>query len=149
MTQYSSLATLVEFTKNKTEQAATKLQSLIGTRADALRQLGALEDYRQDYALRLQAATQTGLSASNYRNFRRFIATLDEAISQQNGAVAQIDANLASGRTHWQDEKRKLNSFEALVSRRAQQEVESVNRSEQRTSDEISANQFRRLGPSY
>jgi flagellar FliJ protein len=145
MAKHNPLNTLIDLAKNDADEAAKQLQRLMGGRNEAAQQLSMLQEYRQDYAERLHKAAEIGLSASNYHNFRQFIATLDEAISLQNGVVAQIDLKLENGRRQWQSEKRRLNSFETLVTRQARQQTLRDNRNEQRANDEISANQFRRM----
>src|SRR3546814_19053350 len=86
-------------------------------RTHAQSQLSILDTYRADYTQRLQQTTEDGVSASNYHNFRRFIATLDEAISQQNRVVAQIDARIQAGQQQWYAEKRRTRPFETLKAR--------------------------------
>ncbi|MDS1141137.1 flagellar export protein FliJ [Pusillimonas sp. SM2304] len=145
MAKHSALPTLIDLAQNGADEAGKQLQLLMNERNNAETQLSTLQVYRQDYAERLQKATENGLSASNYHNFRQFIATLDEAISQQNRVVAQIDSKLEHGRQRWYSEKRRLNSFEALQTRQTQQQLVRDNRAEQLVSDEFSANMYRRV----
>ncbi|AEC19325.1 flagellar protein FliJ [Pusillimonas sp. T7-7] len=140
---------LIDLARDGANQAGKQLQALTSERASADQQLSMLLVYRQDYAERLSKAAEIGLSASNYHNFRQFIATLDEAITQQNRVVAQIDARIEQGRRHWHAEKRRVSSFEALQSRERQQQLVRENRAEQLASDEISANLFRRARQSH
>lgn len=149
MASTSSLNVLIDLAKDGANEAGKALQLLTVERSKAESQLSMLHDYRLDYAQRLQKATETGLSASNYHNFRQFIATLDDAISQQNSIVAQMDVRIEKGRQQWYAEKRRLSSFEALQSRQTRQRIVRVNRSEQLASDEISANLYRRAQHSY
>ncbi len=149
MAKHNPLNTLVDLAKNDADEAAKQLQRLMGSRNEAVQQLSMLQEYRQDYAERLHKTAESGLSASNYHNFRQFIATLDEAISLQNGVVAQIDLKLESGRQQWQSEKRRVNSFETLLTRQARQQALRDSRTEQRANDEISVNQFRRMQNAY
>ncbi|MAK56424.1 MAG: flagellar export protein FliJ [Pusillimonas sp.] len=149
MAKNSALNTLIDLTKDKTNDVAKQLQSLTTTRKSAHEQLETLHTYRQDYAQRLQQAMSTGLSAANYHNFRQFIATLDDAISQQNKVVAQIDANVELRKKEWVDQKRQLSSFETLLSRQERQAAQRENRLEQRTNDELSMNLFRRARQSH
>ena len=114
MAKSSALTTLIDLTKDKTNDVAKQLQNLTSSRQSAHEQLETLHTYRQDYAQRLQQAMTTGLSAANYHNFRQFIATLDDAISQQNKVVAQIDANVELRKKEWVDQKRQLSSYETL-----------------------------------
>lgn len=149
MASTSSLNVLIDLAKDGANEAGKALQLLTTERNKAESQLSTLHDYRLDYAHRLQKATETGLSASNYHNFRQFIATLDEAISQQNSIVAQMDARIEKGRQQWYAEKRRLSSFEALQSRQTRQHNVRINRSEQLANDEISANLHRRAHHTY
>ena len=84
------------------------------------------------------------MTASNYLNFHRFLNTLDEAISQQNTIVAQSETRLAAGRQQWQAERQRLGAFEALQNRQKQQQALREAKREQRASDEIAANLYRR-----
>ncbi len=149
MASTSSLNILIDLAKDGATEAGKQLQLLTTERSKAESQLSMLHDYRLDYAQRLQKATETGLSASNYHNFRQFIATLDEAISQQNNIVAQMDVRIEKGRQQWYAEKRRLSSFETLQSRQSRQQLARANRSEQLASDELSANMYRRVHHSH
>jgi flagellar FliJ protein len=144
MASHASLETLIGLAKNQMEAAYRQIQQLMNDRRDAERQLQALQSYRHDYALRLQSASEGGLSASNYHNFRRFIATLDDAITQQNKVMAQIESRLLGGRQEWNAQKRRLNSYETLLERDARAQKYRENRDEQRSSDEIAMNLARR-----
>lgn len=146
MTKPSPLNTLIDLARNDTDEAARTLAELANSRRDAENQLQALHSYRKDYAERLQKVSQSGLSASNYHNFRQFIATLDEAISQQNRILEQIDARMQKGRDAWQAEKKRLSSFETLQTRQLRQQAVLESRREQRLNDEISARGFRGMG---
>lgn len=138
------LAVLIELSRGRVEEAGRLLAELDAQRRQAQGQLDTLDGYRSDYARRLQASTRDGVTASNYHNFRRFIATLDEAISQQNKIIAQIDTRLDAGRQRWYAEKRRLSSYEALKARQDRQALYREQRLEQRLSDELSAGLHRR-----
>jgi flagellar FliJ protein len=138
------LPMLIELAQGKVDEIGRTLNELSTQRRHAKSQLDMLDGYRGDYTVRLQHATEAGLSASNYHNFRRFIATLDEAITQQNRIIAQIDSRIATGRQQWYVEQRRLSSYETLKVRRDKQMRYQEQRREQRTSDEISAGLYRR-----
>lgn len=144
MADYSPLPMLIDLAQGKVDDAGRTLSELTAQRHHAKSQLDTLDTYRADYAVRLQQATEGGLSASNYQNFRRFIATLDEAISQQNRIITQIDTKIQTGRQQWYVEKRRLNSYETLKARQDQQAQYRETRREQRASDEVSAGLYRR-----
>lgn len=135
---------LINLAKESTDEAARLLGRLTAERSNAQRQLSMLHDYRQDYLERLQQSMTSGMAASDCHNYQRFIGTLDDAIGQQQGVLNQAEENLSKGRLYWQQEKRKLNSYDALAQRelRAQALVES--RREQRANDEYSARMVQR-----
>lgn len=144
MSPETPLDVLIGLAQKKLDDAGRMLAGLGIERKAAQGQLGTLDDYRLDYARRLQRTTQDGLSATNYRNFRQFIATLDEAIRQQNRVIAQIDLRLEAGRKQWYEEKQRLRSYEALKNRRIRQLQVLDQRQEQRASDEDAASLLRR-----
>lgn len=134
---------LIGLAKESTDEAARVLGRLNAERIQAERQLTMLYDYRQDYLQRLQQAMQTGMSAADCHNYQRFISTLDDAIGQQTDVLRVADDHLAQGRHNWQQEQRKLNSFDALSQRQVRAAQVAENRREQRVSDEFSARLMR------
>lgn len=146
MSRENRMNVLIELAQNGVDAAAGSLQSISQQHEQALHQMHTLQEYRTDYMQRLQETAGSGLSVSNYHNFRQFIATLDEAITQQNKVVGQLGDRLARGREAWHTEKRRLASYETLQSRYAEQRALTQNRSEQRANDDLSARQFRQSG---
>jgi flagellar FliJ protein len=147
MAPETPLDVLIGLSQDKLDAAGQVLAELGNERRQAQGQLTTLDGYRADYTRRLQSTTEGGVTASNYHNFRQFIATLDEAISQQNRIIAQIDTRLDAGRRQWHDEKRRLNSYETLKARQIRQFQYHEQRREQRASDEAAANLYRRRQP--
>ena len=145
MSKAPSLDLLINVTHEAVDEAARRVQQAAMARSRAQEQLETLHAYRLDYAQRLQESGQNGLTASNYLNFHRFLNTLDEAISQQNTIVAQSESRLVAGRQQWQAERQRLGAFEALQSRQKQQQALREAKREQRASDEIAANLYRRI----
>ncbi|ANN78274.1 flagellar export protein FliJ [Bordetella flabilis] len=133
------LDTLIGLAKDQTDEAARRLGTLHTVRNDAERQLAMLHDYRADYLQRLQHAMVSGMSAADCHNYQRFIATLDDAIDQQRAVLEQADSHLAQGKVRWQEERRKLNSFDALAQRQNRELARQDARREQRLNDEYSA----------
>lgn len=144
MSREAPLDILINLAQDKLDEAGRSLAELSNQRRNAQGQLDTLDNYRIDYTEKLQTTTANGVSSANYHNFRRFIGTLDEAISQQNNIIAQIDINLADSRKRWHEEKRRLNSYETLKARQQRQLEYAEQRREQRASDEISAGIYRR-----
>jgi len=144
MSKKPALNVLIDVTADAVEEAAKAMKKTADERDKAREQLDMLHSYRLDYAQRLLESAEDGLTASNYLNFRRFLATLDDAISQQNSIVAQSESRLEADRQQWYAEKRRLGAYEALHTRQRQQHALHEARREQRANDEIAANLFRR-----
>ncbi|MDI1238103.1 MAG: flagellar export protein FliJ [Polaromonas sp.] len=136
------LATLIELAQNKTDEATRRLGQLQNAHTSAAGKLEMLLQYRQEYLVQLQQQMQAGLSSSHVRNFQNFISTLDGAIEQQRALTVQADTRLAHGRGDWQNNKRRLNSFDTLANRVRQQEMVRLGKKEQRDSDERTSRQF-------
>ncbi|CAM4002919.1 flagellar export protein FliJ [Bordetella bronchialis] len=130
---------LISLAKDHTDEAAKQLGGLHVARNNAEQQLTMLNDYRADYLLRLQNAMMTGMSAADCHNYQRFIATLDDAIDQQRAVLEQAATHLEQGKERWREERRKLNSLDALAQRQQQVVAREDARREQRLNDEYSA----------
>ncbi len=140
----ASFNTLIELTQRSVDEAGAQLGKLVQERRNADQQLDMLKEYRQDYANRLNNAGQTGITASNYHNFTRFLATLDDAIMQQTRLMTHMDHNISVSKENWRSQQQRLHSYETLQTRRKQQHIALENRREQRLSDELSAAMHRR-----
>ncbi|WP_211468043.1 flagellar export protein FliJ [Collimonas silvisoli] len=143
MSKTLPLAMLIELAQNKTDDATRRLGQLQRAQVSAAEKLEMLIRYRQEYYDQLQSQMQDGVSSSRWRNFQHFIATLDGAIEQQRAVAKQADSRLAHGRSDWQQNKRRLSSFDTLAERVKQQQAQLFNKREQHASDEHAARQFR------
>ena len=133
---------LIELAQNKTDKATQRLGQLQGALTSAAEKLEMLLQYRQEYYEQLQAQMREGVPSARWHNFQNFIGTLDGAIEQQRALSEQAKVKLLHGRTDWQDQKRRLSSFGTLADRVRQQELVTLNRREQRDSDEHTSRQF-------
>jgi flagellar FliJ protein len=142
MPQKLPLDTLTELARIRTDDAARRLGQLQTATLGAHQKLDLLVQYRKDYHDQLDALMRHGLPAAQWRNYRAFLTTLDGAIDQQRAVAAQADNRLDHGRTDWQHQKRKLNSFDTLSDRVRQQEMLVQAKREQRDSDERASRKF-------
>lgn len=142
MPQKLPLATLIELAQTKTDEATRRLGQLQNTHTSAAAKLEMLLQYRQEYLDQFNGQMRGGLPSAQVRNFQNFIGTLDGAIEQQRALTLQADTRLGHGRSDWQNNKRRLTSFDTLADRVRQQEIIATNKKEQRDSDERSARQF-------
>jgi flagellar protein FliJ len=136
------LTMLMDLARNKTEEATRRLGRLQSAQIDANKKLELLLQYRQEYQETLHAQMREGVASAWLRNFQHFIATLDDAIEKQRAVISQADAKLATGRSDWQQSKRRQNSFDTLADRVRRQEVQATDKREQRNHDEYASRQF-------
>ena len=141
----SSMKTLIHLSENDIEQQTRRLQQLNTEKNNAENQLQALKQYREDYTTRLLEASQSGVSVANYHNFYRFIGTLDQAITQQNSLLTQLQSKTAEQQQHWLAAKQRLNAYQTLQQRRDDEQAQHLLRQEQRNNDELSAAMHYRL----
>ncbi|MFH0130226.1 flagellar export protein FliJ [Variovorax sp. EL159] len=133
---------LIDLAQNQTDDAARRLGALQSAHLSAQQKLDLLLQYRQDYHDQLDALMRGGLPSSQWRNYRNFLGTLDGAIEQQRAIATQTENRLDRGRTDWQQEKRRLNSFDTLAERVRLQALMVEAKREQRDSDERAARKF-------
>ncbi|CAG2154487.1 Flagellar FliJ protein [Cupriavidus yeoncheonensis] len=146
MARPNPLMTLSELAQNDTDAAARELGRLQGLRTQAEQQLNQLTQYRQEYRERMQVVAAEGMTTSRWHDFSRFLDSLDHAIRQQTAALDKAEADLLTGRSNWQKQKRRLNSFDTLIARADAREEKVVARREQRTNDEYAARLARDAG---
>lgn len=142
MSKKLPLDTLTELARTQKEEAARRLGALQSAQVSAHQKLDLLLQYRQDYSHQLQLLMESGLPASQWRNYRNFLSTLDGAIEQQRAITVQAALRLDHGRGDWQHHARRLNSFDTLADRLRRQETMVQAKREQRDSDERAARQF-------
>lgn len=142
MTRKLPFATLIELAQSRTDTATRLLGQLQNAHNSAAEKLELLLQYRQEYLDQLEIQMRDGLVSSQLHNFQHFIGTLDNAIEQQRALTQQADTRLAHGRGDWQDNKRRLNSFDTLAERVSQQNMMALSKREQRDSDEHTSRQF-------
>lgn len=136
------LTILIELAQSKTDEATRRLGQLQSAHTTAASKLDMLLQYRQEYLEQMQSQMSVGMPSSHLRNFQSFIATLNGAIEQQRALTVQANARLVNGRTDWQSTKRRLSSFDTLAERARQQAMLTLNKRDQRESDERSGRQF-------
>ncbi|MED5558405.1 MAG: flagellar export protein FliJ, partial [Pseudomonadota bacterium] len=107
-------------------------------------QLQSLNRYRVEYAERLQQAMRDGIDPATMYNYQQFLASLDAALSRARQALAAQQKRVQQSQQHWQQEQRKLSSYDTLASRRLLEEHRRQARHEQKVSDDMVTNRLAR-----
>ncbi len=119
------------------EQAgARELGSAQQRLVDAEAKLGELKKYHADYQRSFQARAQQGHTVTALRDFQAFLARLEEALRQQDKAVAMAREQVSKQRRSWQGAARQVKAVESVVDRWQQAESLVVERREQKETDE-------------
>ncbi|HRE69949.1 MAG: flagellar export protein FliJ [Candidatus Accumulibacter sp.] len=134
-----SLQAVLDLMQNRSDEATQRLARLIATERDAQGKLDMLEQYRDDYSERFRRAVQEGLRQPEWRNYQEFLCRLDQAISEQLQAVRRQQAHTAAGQAAWQQQRTRLQAFDALFERHRASEAKLEGRQEQKEQDEFAA----------
>lgn len=111
------LAMLTDLAHERRDAAAKKLGRAIAFLTESEKRLALLAQYREDYRKRLAETSARGASGEELRNFRGFVARLDEAIEQQRTEVETLKQGVAECRGQWLSERRRERSFDVLTER--------------------------------
>ena len=133
----SPLDTLIELARGDRDQAGQALASERQNERQVSGQLESLLQYRLEYSQRLQQAMRDGIDPASMRNYQQFLDSLDSALARAREALAAQQQRVGQRQVQWQQEQRKLSSYDTLASRREGQQRRQEARQEQRTSDEL------------
>lgn len=147
MSQSRPLDILIDQSRKARDNAGRALAEERNAHEQTSGQLAALQRYRSEYCERLQQAMAAGISASTLADYHRFIRSLDDAIAQARNLLGQQQQRVDSSSEHWRHHQRKLTSFSALETRRAQLEQRQEDRRERRQADEVTQNLLARRAP--
>ena len=133
----SPLDTLIELARGDRDQAGQALASERQNERQVSGQLESLLQYRLEYSQRLQQAMRDGIDPASMRNYQQFLDSLDSALARAREALAAQQQRVGQRQAQWQQEQRKLSSYDTLASRREGLQRRHEARQEQRTSDEL------------
>lgn len=141
MANLSALTTLIELAQRDSDAAAKRLGVALKAAEDTEHKLKMLLGYRDDYALKLDAAQVKGITPLAYRNFVAFVDKLDHAIRGQREVVKHAHNKSALEKTAWQASERKRLSYRTLNERAAAEALKLDNKRDQKQMDEHAARQ--------
>jgi len=133
----SQLAMLTDLARGARDEAGKLLAKERQTEQQTTAQLQSLVTYRAEYAERLQTAMREGIDPATMYNYQQFLASLDAALSRARQALAAQQASVQQSQKNWQQEQRKLSSYDTLASRRLLEEHRRSERHEQKTNDDL------------
>lgn len=139
MSRAFPLQPLLDLSQLRLDEAARKLGELIAGEQEASRRHDLLVQYREEYRTRFVRAAQEGLHPGEWQNYTRFIARLDEAISQANSARTHTRQLTVAGQEEWISKRGRVKAFDTLSDRHQSRVAYQDQRKEQKASDEHGA----------
>jgi flagellar FliJ protein len=141
MATRSALDTLIELAQRDTDEAAKQLGIALRGVEEAQQKLTMLNGYRDDYALRFDAAQVAGMTPTVRRNFVAFLEKLDNAIRGQQEVLRHTQRRADAVKQAWQACERKRLSFRTLNERAAAAALALENKRDQKMMDEHATRQ--------
>jgi flagellar FliJ protein len=109
--------------------------------------LAELQGYQAEYARNFQAQGSSGISAARFQELQRFLASLSQAIEQQQLMVHNAARACVHKKQLWQQAYGKSKSLDKVVERYSEQEQYEEGQREQKAADEMAQHGARaRLG---
>lgn len=97
-----------------------------------------LQDYQQEYRIRLQTAGEAGMSVDKLRLFDGFHQQLDRAIEQQQQLILKLQQDQEIIKTLWQQKDIRFKSLQKMLEHLQKDASVQQARIEQRNHDEYS-----------
>ncbi|MBM7072224.1 flagellar export protein FliJ [Shewanella sp. 202IG2-18] len=136
------LFTVLKLATEAEEQASLQFRSATMDVQKAQSQLDALNQYRLDYMTQMKAKVGTNLTSSQYQQFHKFIAQIDQAVSQQVLAVKETEKIKEHRQKNWLEKQQKRKAVESLLDKKALKRQQAEAKSEQKLFDEFAVQQY-------
>lgn len=138
MTQsHTPLDTLIDLARDSRDRAGQDLAGEQRNAGQVADQLEALTRYRQEYADKFNAAMRDGIDPATLRNYQHFLSSLDDALARARRAMEAQEQRVERTRQQWQQEQRRLSSYDTLAVRRTRERQRKEQRREQNVSDDL------------
>lgn len=105
-------------------------------------QLGKLQTYREEYQQQLDEKLQHSRSATAIHDYHKFIASLNQAITQQSELVRQWAVKVEVSRRNWLLKKQDVTKMTRAAENLRLRESVHERRKEQKETDEMSLNRM-------
>lgn len=136
------LQTLLDLSQSHLDQATRELGELIAGEHQASTRYALLVRYRDEYHSRFLVAAENGLGLSEWSNYTRFIARIDDAIVTAAQSVTLTQQRTLAGQQDWMGKQGRVKAFSTLADRHHAVLVGKERRAEQKASDEYGARSF-------
>ena len=133
------LQTLLDLSHARMDEAARRLGQLLASEQEGNQKLLLLIQYRDEYQRRFLEEARQGLAREIWQNYQQFLARLDDAIAQQQQALAASKQRTSDGQKARLGERNKAKAFDTLSQRHRAGTLRAEGRVEQKLTDEHAA----------
>ena len=137
MTKSERLQPIVRVSESKERQAARMLAEALKRQQDVETRLKELQVYREEYEQLFQRNSRSGVGAEKLRDYRAFIAQLNQAIGYQEQKVSAAVTACAAARAAWLKTRTRCQALGKVVDGHRREERRGEERREQNDSDEL------------
>ena len=138
------LQSLLDLAQDRVDSATQQLALLKQRWQSQEGKLQQLHGYQEEYRVRLSDTLKAGTDMTRIQDFQAFLKKLEIAIKQQTLEVNRAKFEWEQGQAVWQEEQRKLKTYDILRQRHERGEAYKESRIEQRDMDEFARNSARR-----
>ncbi|WP_130835320.1 flagellar export protein FliJ [[Erwinia] mediterraneensis] len=133
----NAIDTLRDLAEKDLEKAAVHLGDMRRGVQQADEQLNMLLNYQDEYRHKLNDDMSGGIASSRWTNYHQFIQTLEKAIEQHRQQLQQWNRRLEQALASWREKQQRLNAYQTLLSRAAENALRQENRLDQKRMDEF------------
>ncbi len=136
MTRSERMAPVQQVLEKGEQARARELGEGQNRLVDAEKKLEELRTYHGEYMQAFRKRAEDGTSITKLRDFQAFLARLEQALAQQEKAVAAARDQVANQRRNWQGAARQVKAVESVVDRWRSVEARADDQREQKETDE-------------
>ena len=144
MTGQRSLLLAIDLATSRRDEALAQLQNSTRTQAFAQDQMNQLQQYAQETELRWLQSAQLSTSPEMLHHHYQFMTRLNQAISLQEGVLANNQQRVESARQQLMQAEFRLASFKQVLATRQAASAKARQRQEQKQMDEFASQQSQR-----
>jgi flagellar protein FliJ len=115
---------------------AAEVASVQGRLADAERRCVELKRYLREYQDMFRRRAAASMGVTGMRDYQTFIARLGEAVRQQDGVIAQLQADCECARARWLEAAARKSAVRRVIANVRSEDQKLEERRSQKESDE-------------
>lgn len=144
MTKSQRMKPVLRIAEMREQTAAKDLATSQRYLQEQQARLAELQQYQADYTKDFHTQGSVGISAARFQELQRFLASLSQAIEQQQQLIAHVTQVCEQKKRIWQQAYGKSQSLDKVVQRYFEQEQYTQDKRDQKETDEVAQQSVRR-----